>query len=581
MAKMIPTQIDKRAPNSERKVFIALRDDPATNGWIVLHSLGLARRGYGKPYGEIDFVVVVPGEGVICLEVKGGRVSCRDGDWYSVDRHGVEHRLSRSPFMQAREGMHALKRSLENSLSGRLPPIGYAVIFPDIACPPLMPEFERCEAIDYEDLRSPISGSILRYARERLREFQPRGGGRKPSASEASAIRNMLRPDFDRVVARSVKIERIEEKLLSLTQEQYERLDELEDNWRCLFRGGAGTGKTLLAVESARRAALNGEKVLLVCFTRLLAVWMREQLADVEVRVDTWHEVARDFIRQSSIGKDFQEEEGKVFASGDPGREQKFFGETYHLYAAMAMEEYIDARGRPFDRLIIDEAQDLIGDENTVEFLDLTLKNGLSRGRWAVFGDFNHQTLFGGTMDPIDVLENYTDNFVRARLTLNCRNTQQIAREISSATGAEISTRTIDEDAGLPVERKILKKSDDLIQALVETVDRLVDRDKVPINDIIILSPRRLENSDLADIERISGYPIADITDRNIEIQPQSIRFSTIHAFKGLESKAVVIVGIDGEDSSWMRMILYVGMSRAQSLLVLMSHSRARSAQHR
>ena len=576
MAKMVPAQIDERAPNSERKVFMALRDDPDTNGWIVLHSLGLARRGYRKPYGEIDFVVIVPGEGVISLEVKGGRISCRNGDWHSVDRYGKAHKLSRSPFMQAREGMYALKASLESRLNGRPPPIGCAVVFPDIACPPPMPEFERCEAIDYEDLRSPISGSILRYARERLREFQPNRGGRKPSPAEASAIRNMLRPDFDRVVARSVKIERIEEKLLSLTQEQYERLDELEDNHRCLFRGGAGTGKTLLAVESARRAALKGEKVLLVCFTRLLAVWMREQIADTEVKVGTWHEVARDFIRQSSIGKDFQEEENKVFASGDPHMEQKFFGETYHTYAAMAMEEYIEAHGRPFDRLIIDEAQDLIGDEDTVEFLDLTLKNGLGRGRWAVFGDFNHQTLFGGTEDPVDVLGNYTDHFVRARLTLNCRNTQQIAQEITRATGAAISTRTIDENAGLPVERKILKGPADLAKALTDTVERLVDRDNVPVDDIVILSPRRLENSDLAGIDRISNYPLADITDRDIEIQPQSIRFSTIHAFKGLESKAVIIVGIGGEESDWMRALLYVGMSRAQSLLVLMIQNRTR-----
>jgi len=46
--------------------------------WTVLHTLGIARRATG-PYGEIDFVVIIPGEGVICLEVKGGRLSCEAG----------------------------------------------------------------------------------------------------------------------------------------------------------------------------------------------------------------------------------------------------------------------------------------------------------------------------------------------------------------------------------------------------------------------------------------------------------------------------------------------------------------------
>ena len=62
------------------------------------------------------------------------------------------------------------------------------------------------------------------------------------------------------MAAMSVRIERAEEKLLRLTEEQYDRLEELEDNPRCLFEGAAGTGKTLLAVEFARRRARAGDR---------------------------------------------------------------------------------------------------------------------------------------------------------------------------------------------------------------------------------------------------------------------------------------------------------------------------------
>ena len=64
MTRMIPRWIDDEAPASERRVFEKLERDPAAGNWTVLHSLGLARRRTG-PYGEIDFVVVVPGEGII------------------------------------------------------------------------------------------------------------------------------------------------------------------------------------------------------------------------------------------------------------------------------------------------------------------------------------------------------------------------------------------------------------------------------------------------------------------------------------------------------------------------------------
>ena len=56
---------------AERRVFDLLKTDPATKDWSVLHSLGLSRRVDG-PYGEIDFVVIIPGEGIVCLEIKGG-----------------------------------------------------------------------------------------------------------------------------------------------------------------------------------------------------------------------------------------------------------------------------------------------------------------------------------------------------------------------------------------------------------------------------------------------------------------------------------------------------------------------------
>src|SRR4051812_21602219 len=100
MAVMVPPRYDDRTSGAERRVFELLKTDPGTQGWTVLHSLALTHRAR-KPYGEIDFVVLVPDGGIVCLEVKGGRVSCRGGIWRTGDRHDRETDLTRSPFQQA------------------------------------------------------------------------------------------------------------------------------------------------------------------------------------------------------------------------------------------------------------------------------------------------------------------------------------------------------------------------------------------------------------------------------------------------------------------------------------------------
>lgn len=574
MAKMIPSQIsdDTRSP-AERRVFEKLRDDPGTTDWVVLHSLNLTRTAKWQ-FGEIDFVVIVPGNGIVCLEVKGGGVACHSGQWSSIDRNGNYHRLGKSPFEQARESMFALKQAIEHHFGSgdeARCPIAYGVVFPDVACPPISPEFERWEVIDHHDLGEPIYRHVMKIVRNRLRESQPYRGTKLPTTSQAKSITSFLRPDFEMVVTKNVIIGRVEEKLISLTEEQYIYLDMYEDNPRCLFKGAAGTGKTMLAVEFARRAARDGKKTLVVCFNRLLAAWIRDQIGMDGVVANNWHDVARRFILKSSIRDDFLEEERESLESDDDRYVSQFFEETYHLYAGEALEEHIKREGAPFDCLVIDEAQDILGDENIVEFLDYSLKGGLSEGEWAVFGDFtSQQALFAIPPDPDKVLDNYADNITRANLKLNCRNTPQIADEMSKVSGFDIKCK-IGAGMSMGVRRKRWSTPEHLVKYLDDEVEGLVKRDKLRIEDIVVLSPNQLKNSPLSEVGRLGGFPIADITQRDMEIAYPSVRFSTIHAFKGMESPVVILVYDQKRDDERLKSLLYVGMSRAKSLLILMA----------
>jgi hypothetical protein len=223
------------------------------------------------PYGEIDFVVLIPSGGVVCLEIKGGRVSCKNGIWETIDRFGVPTELKKSPFMQAREGMFALLHAVQGKLGATGEHsrclFAYAVVFPDIDCPPLSPEFEPWEAIDRNALKNPISKLVLNVLagkRKQIRGFQ------QCSESGIRDIRQFLRPDFERIVARPTIVSECESSLIALTEDQYSVLDMISENPRCLIEGAAGTGKTVLALEYSRRQAAEGNKVLLLCFNRLL-----------------------------------------------------------------------------------------------------------------------------------------------------------------------------------------------------------------------------------------------------------------------------------------------------------------------
>jgi hypothetical protein len=99
-------------------------------------------------------------------------------------------------------------------------------------------------------------------------------------AAFCERIVEQLRPDFDLEPSLRCRMGIVRDELLRLTNEQYKLVDALTDNARILIRGGAGTGKSLLAAREAPRIASQGGRVLLCCFNKLLAGDLRSALCD-------------------------------------------------------------------------------------------------------------------------------------------------------------------------------------------------------------------------------------------------------------------------------------------------------------
>src|SRR6185436_2727641 len=115
-------------------------------------------------------------------------------------------------------------------------------------------------------------------------------------------IADLLRGDFDGRMSLRARADGVNKELLRLTTEQYAVLDGLADVERAFIRGGAGTGKTLLAVEEARRFAAAGNSVLLLCYNRALAEFLVASTAGlVGVRAASLHSFMADVVRRAGL----------------------------------------------------------------------------------------------------------------------------------------------------------------------------------------------------------------------------------------------------------------------------------------
>ena len=579
MAKMLPPYLsDDVKSGAERRIFERLRDDPDTDGWIVLHSLGLSRHAH-KRYGELDFVVIVPGGAIVCLEVKGGRVACEGGEWKTVNRYDEAHRLTHSPFDQAREGMFALRKIIADKAEDGQPlsqlAFGYGVLFPDISWEHDGTEYENYQVYS-RSFRAPISAYIKGIV---AHNADTKKGYARPKHEDVKRLTQFLRPDFEAPICPVGQIENNEADMVRLLAEQFEILDALALNPRIVLEGAAGTGKTLLALEAARRAAARGERVLLLCYNALLGSWIERAAAQYpfseNIVAGSFHRfLKRDIIEKSALSADF---EAAWLQAQTDNNQSQFFAEDYPLYALDAI-----AQGaiEPFDLLLIDEGQDLIFEESLTLF-DQLVRGGLAGGRWMLCADFNRQAIFADGRDAEAMRDELRERgqFIAFQLHRNCRNTKRIGRETALLSGFDHLPFALHAQSGDSVDYRFYDSDKKQRKIIGDIIARLLADGLAP-SDIVLLSPKRRDNSCLTQpIEALQerGISIANL-DKNTLFAPpsKSVLFSTLHAFKGLERRAIIVIGVERLGDEEFRAALYVAMSRPTARLHVLLHEGVR-----
>lgn len=563
MAIMIPSVISPEIKsNAERKIFEWFQSAPGTDKWIVLHSLGITTHNK-VIYGETDFLVLAPQLGIFALEVKGGRVKRENGIWYFTNRYGKTNSKARGPFEQAKDGIFSIMEAMKKrvDIDHRHIPnflFGYGVMFPDIEYTSSGIDEEQWQVFDSRD-GSNVKQFIKRLADGAKDKWETLYGtinkSKLPDAADIRYMASVLRGDFDCAVSMSVQLRNANEALIELTKEQYRCLDQLDDNPRCLIQGPAGTGKTLLAIEEVKKFAARGDKVALFCFNSNLADWMRNYFDDMpeSVRpqyVGTFHKYMTQVAKAADLLPAYPH---------DAEEAQQYYQEDLPEAAALALVE----SGELYDIIVVDEAQDLIRD-SYLEVLSGSLKKGLSRGRWTMFGDFSMQAIYAAGAEMIEKLEDQT-SFIRFKLTINCRNTKPICKEIETVTGFKAPHDLWTKVDGPPVQYITWSTMEGQCKKLKELLKQL-ETSHISPEQITILSPRKKEDS---VVSMLDGYVVKDF---KVPLG-MNTTFCTIQAYKGLENTVIILTDI--EDFSEEK-LMYVGLSRACSGLFVLESDAAK-----
>lgn len=556
---MIPSVISPETKSgAEKKIFKWFENANNTDDWVVFHSLGIAHH-QTLIEGEVDFLVIAPKFGIFALEVKGGRVKRTDGMWTFTNRAGHVDTKSRGPFEQASDAIFSImdaikeKADVEHYNVGNLH-FGFGVMVPDIEYGTMGIDEEPWQVFDCNDGDN-VRDFIVRLAEGSQKKYEETYGKLKPSklptSQDAKYLISILRSDFDKVLAIKARINNAEQELIELTEKQYRCLDQIEENRRGVVYGPAGTGKTLLAIEQAKKSVLNGKKVALLCFNNSIGTWFQtffqEQASDYKPEfVGTFHGFMTKLLIDAGE---------RIDVPSDDEAKRVYYEK---LLPSKALEVLLISPTE-FDEIIIDEAQDLIRD-NYIDVMDLTLKKGFEHGSWKFFGDFSRQAIYSDELtgqELLDSLEERT-SFIRYKLTENCRNTRQICDDIQTITGYEAPKDLWTKVEGIPVDHKTCTSEEEELEKL-EDLLRELDEKNIEKDKITILSPRSRENSIVSKIENIK---IKDYSFRS----NNEISFSTIQSFKGLENSVVIMVDINTYSSM---NLMYVGLSRARTALYI------------
>ena len=532
MATMIPSFPYGFKPEShEDEMFSSLQKLP--NKYYVFYSflIGDIINGTWKEK-EIDFLIYHQDLGIMIIEAKAGQVWCDKGIWrYSS---GIE---MKDPFKQADTSRWNIYNKLRNMQLHEKNPIvrrckiHFAVWFPSISKKSLnnivLPAGANKRIIlTAEDIQDPAPKleEIFGY-----RIINDSVSTELSNQDHKFLMENFLCPEFNILPQKSFEFNYQRKRFDAMISDQYNILNYLEFQRSAVINGAAGTGKTMIAVEKARRHSEAGEKVLFLCFNNKL----KEHLE---------YAYPYKYVNYYTIDG---------FAC------KMCLTETANF--EMLCDILIDYTQRPdsfpYNHIIIDEGQDFGQERMNASFLFMTMEEIISKkdnGSFYVFYDKNQ------LIQSKDIPEYITLADCRLTLYKNCRNTKRIAdtsfRPLRLKKTAKVLEGTINGETPI-----IAFCSPDKVQSILDKV--IYNSIYEGMNNIQIITCSTVEKSILHN--RVKGDTYTNNSHR--------IPFTTVRKFKGLEAEHIIMVDVEKSSFIDESLLFYVGASRAKLKLSIIS----------
>ncbi len=313
-------------------------------------------------------------------------------------------------------------------------------------------------------------------------------------------------------------IEEFQDQVLTLTENQFEILKSLGGNPQAVITGGAGTGKTLLAMEKAKQVAGHGHRTLFTCPNRLLAEYVKSRLQEVDnLEVMNFHGLCYNWGVKAGI-EDLIDSDG-------PGRYQVPQG-YYKEILPDALVEAADKLEERFEAIIVDEAQEMEDIYWTALQCCLVDDDPI----FYIFCDLNQ---------AIWHLENCLPfKSPTFHLYKNLRNSLKVFEAIKGFCDQT------DYETGCSHEGEFevlaLGDEEDLAARLEQLLQKLISRGYSK-KDIAIVTGKSLDTSKLANLEAVGGFELT----RDLYDAADKVLFSSTRQFRGMESLAVIMIEVD------------------------------------
>lgn len=492
---------------------------------VLFHGLRFSDRRHDR---EADIVVAVPGTGTAVLEVKGGHVTLEGGRWVQVGR-GLVRPID--PVGQSRTCKYLLRDYLRGH--PRWPHddlrLVHLVAFPFTSVPPTFaaPDCPRWMITGRDELDQLGPRILDALARA---EDQPAPPTKEHVEDLVDCLAGRMLPHRDLFA----EIREREASYDLLTSRQGHVLDLVQHLNRVEVIGGAGTGKTWLAMEKARRLTARGQRVGLICYSRGLAGYLRQRTSSFPDGerpdyVGTFHGLGTEWL-------DVPEGEDNDNAYWEHELPQRM--------SRLASARPVTER---FDAFVVDEAQDFA--DAWWPAVLAALRNADTGGLFT-FADEGQRVFARQGRPPVAL--------VPLALSENLRNTRQIARTFDSLAPLRMRYRG---GNGAPV-RFVPCSSEEAVTAADAATIRLLQEGWAAGHIALLTTGDRHPEQERGQSRGQGEYWRSFRED-------ETVFHGHVLGFKGLERPAVVL-SINGfHDLERAPEMLYVGLSRARDLLVV------------